>query len=308
MKFFFSILILILSSVFVSVNSISGQTAADITEISLKNDGGFGFDRQIEIKFFSDGSAGYFGGQNSFGLKGRYQGRIEKSEFAKLADVIVKQGFFSFKDRYEKAVNDAPTVTTSVVYKGGQKTVANLANSGGENLSTIEKAVQALGAAVKWKKSDSQESEISAAEQIESLLVFRGFDFEDVRKRFDFADLQIEKNVGYEKLEKLTAVSDKDAEIQTFFFRGKKQVLIYLTAEMLEKRKLTPNDFYKKFGKQYVELRSRAGKTHKQIVYPAQGIAFSTDGESLDFLEIFAPITKAKYLQTIYKDVPALVK
>ena len=136
----------------------------------------------------------------------------------------------------------------------------------------------------------------------------RSFNFDDAQARFDFADFEIEKNVGYERLKNLTSVADKAGEIPTLFFRGKRQVLMYLNAEMLAARKLTPEDFYQKFGGKFVELRSRAGKTHKQIVYPAQGVAFSTDGASLDFLEIFPPTTIAKYKREIYRTVPAFTK
>lgn len=308
MKIFVLTLILIMSSVIFSVNSIRAQTADDITEISLKDDGGFGYERGTEVRFFSDGSAEYRGGKNSYWLKGKYRGRIEKAEFAELAKLIVKRGFFSFKDRYEKAANDAPTVTTAVVYKGGQKTVANFANSGDANLSAIERAVNALAAKVKWEKFDSQTKTYSAAEEIEWLLVLRGFNLKDVLEMYGFTDSEIEKNAAYEKLENLTAIGDKDSEIPMFFFRGEKQAIMYLTAEMLRKLKLTPDDFYKKFGKQYVELPSRAGKNHRQIVYPAQGVAFSTAGANLDFLEIFPPTTIAAYQSEIYRTVPAFTK
>lgn len=150
MKIFLSILILTLC--LAALIPVSAQTAAEITEIKLRNDGGFGFDRGTEVKFFSDGSAEYSGGRNAFGLKGKYRGQIGKSAFARLANLIVRQEFFAFKDRYETAANDAATITTTVVYKGGQKSVANFANSGGKKILTIERAVQALEIKVKWEK------------------------------------------------------------------------------------------------------------------------------------------------------------
>ena len=307
MKIFFPILILTLSSVFASVVSTRAQTAADISEISLKNSGGFDYDRGTKVSFLSDGTAEYSGGKNSYFLQGKYQGRIGKYKFAKLANLIVERGFFSFKDRYEKQANDAAAVTTTVVYKGGQKTVANFAHSGGEDVSAVERAVNALSLWVKWEKIDTRKSATSAEEEINRLLYSRDFSFDTVMESFGFADFETEKNAAYEKLENLTAVKDKDAEIQTFFFRGKNLLMMYLTAEMLGKSRLTADDFYKQFGKKYVELPSRAGKTHRQIVYPKDGIAFSFGDEKLDFLEVFPPTTKAKYLQTIYKVVPPFV-
>ncbi len=149
MKIYLPIIILL---IFAFVNFVSAQTAAEITEISLQDDGGFGFERGDKIKFFSDGSAEYFGGKNSYGLKGKYRGQIKKSEFVKLANFIVKEGFFKFKDLYETQANDAATITTTVIYKGGQKSVVNFANTGDAKLSAVHRAINALGAKVKWEK------------------------------------------------------------------------------------------------------------------------------------------------------------
>ena len=305
---FFPILILTLSSVLTSVITISAQTDHDISEISLKDSGGFRFDRQTEVRFSSDGSAFYSGGKNAYLLPGKYRGRIGKYKFAKLANLIVERGFFSFKDRYEKQANDAATVTTAVVYEGGQKTVANFAHSGGENLWAVERAVNALGLWVKWENIDTGISALSAEQEINRLLYYRDFSFDTVMQTFDFADFTAENDAAYEKLKNLTALKDKDHEIQTFFFRGKNLLMMYLTAEMLEKSRLTANDFYKMFGKKYVEMPSRAGESHRQIVYPKEGIAFSTGGEKLDFLEVFPPTSIAKYKSGIYQTIPTPAK
>ncbi len=169
-------------------------------------------------------------------------------------------------------------------------------------LATIKKVFEAAAAKIEWRKISTPD------EVIESDLMFRVFGFDDVLVRFDFANLEIEKNAQYGKLKNLAAIVDKDGKIPTFFFRGKRQALIYHTAEVLKQDGLKPDDFYKKFGKRFVTLPSRAGKTHRQIVYPAKGIAFSTDGESLDFLEILPPMTITKYKREIYQTVPAFTK
>ena len=56
---------------------------------------------------------------------------------------------------------EGSTITTTVVYKKGQKAVANFANSGGEKLSSIERAIGALGAKVKWEKLEDKTNTLS---------------------------------------------------------------------------------------------------------------------------------------------------
>lgn len=300
MSIFLSIFVLMLAG-----NAGFAQTisAGEITHIELHDDGGFGVDKGFEILLERGGVATFHGGQNFYGRKGNYRGAFDEKQFAKLARLVITNNFFALKDRYEGNTMDVGTRTITVAHRGTQKSVVNWGASEQKEFAAIEKAIKELEAKILWRAAIK-----TSDEQIESLFVLRSFDFDDVQARFDFADLEIEKNVGYERLKNLTSVADKAGEIPTFFFQGKRQVLMYLTAEMLEARELKPEDFYRKFGKAHFALRSRAGKTHQQIVYPAQGIAFSTDGASLDFLEIFPPTTIAKYKREIYRTVPAFTK
>ncbi len=296
--------IFVLATMFAAGNSAFAQTiaASDISEIMLETADGFCADCERITTLRGDGTAAYHGGKNSQYRPGESRGKFSREEFEKLAAFVVAQDFSRLKDRYEGSVSDVAEVKITVVYQGGQKTVVNWGGSDLPQLLAIKKAFESAASKIGWRTI------VTPDEMIESHLMFRSFAFDDVLARFDFADSEIEKNAQYEKLKNLTAIADKDGEVPTFFFRGKRQVLIYHTAEMLKEDDLKPNDFYQKFGKQFVELPSRAGKKHRQIVYPNKGIAFSTDGESLDFLEIFAPTTIAKYKREIYKTVPAFIK
>jgi hypothetical protein len=51
-----------------------------------------------------------------------------------------------------------------------------------------------------------------------------------------------------------------------------------------------------------VRLRSRAGKHANLWVYAKQGIAFSTQGETIHFLEVFLPYPQREYEARIYKE------
>jgi len=300
MKIILSIFVLIMAGNLGFAQTIG---AGEIRLIILKDEGGFGVDKGFEISLEKGDLAKFHGGENFYGRKGDYRGAFDEKQFLELAQLIIKNNFFTLKDRYEGNTMDVGTRTITVVYRGKQKSVVNWGASQQREFLAIEKAIKELEAKIEWRTNIK-----TFDEQIESFFDLRSFNFDDAQARLGSTDSEIEKNVGYERLKNLTSVTEKTGEIPTLFFQGKMQVMMYLTAEMLEARELKPEDFYKKFGKQYVQLRSRAGKTHKQIVYPANGIAFSTDGASLDFLEIFPPTTIAKYKREIYQTVPAFIK
>ena len=300
MKIFLSIFVLLLAG-----NAVFAQPAkaSEIRIIILKDEGGFGVDKGFEISLERGDLATFHGGRNFYGRKGDYRSSLDEKQFAKLANLIIAQNFFALENRYEGGTMDVGTRTITVIYGGKQKSVVNWGAKDVKEFSAIEKAIKQLEAKIRWRSNLK-----NFDEQIESFFDLRAFNFDSAQARLGSADFEIEENVGYEKLENLTSVTDKAGEVPTLFFQGERQVMMYLTAEMLEKRKLKPEDFYSKFGKRYVQLRSRAGKTHRQIVYPAQGVAFSTDGESLDFLEIFPPTTIAEYKRGVYRTVPVFIK
>lgn len=57
-----------------------------------------------------------------------------------------------------------------------------------------------------------------------------------------------------------------------------------------------------------MRLRSRAGKTSNQYVYPERGFAYSETGDTLDFVEVFAPMSLDAYRDKIYEDPGAFTK
>lgn len=300
MKIILSIFVLIFAGNLGFAQTIS---AGEIAEIRFKNDGGFGVDRGFEITFRRDGAADYHGGKNSFSRKGDFRGSIDEKQFAELTKLIIAQNFFALKDRYEGGAMDVGTRTITVAHSGRRKSVVNWGASEQKEFSVIETAIKAVELEIR-----RQTIAEAADAAIQSLLVFRDFGIEDVQARFDFLDFQIEKNVGYEKLKNLTSITDKGGELPTFFFKNRKQVMLYHAAEILRRDRLTPEDFYRKFGGRFVKMPSRAGKTHRQIIYPTKGIAFSTDGETLDFLEIFPPTNLVKYKREIYREVSIFAK
>ena len=55
-------------------------------------------------------------------------------------------------------------------------------------------------------------------------------------------------------------------------------------------------------GGEDAELRSRAGKTFTHHVHAEQGVAWSSDGDEVAFVEVFRPRSLAEYEREIYRD------
>ena len=49
-------------------------------------------------------------------------------------------------------------------------------------------------------------------------------------------------------------------------------------------------------------LRSRAGKNSRIELHAARGLAYSHDGDHLEFVEVFPPATADWYLAEVYED------
>ena len=66
--------------------------------------------------------------------------------------MVVQYDFFSRNDRYSTSVTDASTVTTSVQYAGGRKTVANYGRGGDVYVGNIEREIISLAKKIEWQK------------------------------------------------------------------------------------------------------------------------------------------------------------
>lgn len=75
------------------------------------------------------------------------------------------------------------------------------------------------------------------------------------------------------------------------FIRVGPDALTTITAGMLRTR----------FGLPAARLASRAGKQAQLWVYAADGLAFSVQGETVHFLELFTPCSQQEYEAQIYK-------
>lgn len=65
---------------------------------------------------------------------------------------------------------------------------------------------------------------------------------------------------------------------------------------------LSPSRLADELGGEGVRLRSRAGRTAGLWVHAQRGIAYSAQGEHLDFVEVFRPRTTEQYEAQIYRE------
>src|SRR6056297_2647142 len=60
-----------------------------------------------------------------------------------------------------------------------------------------------------------------------------------------------------------------------------------------------------RFGDGAVRLRSRAGKRANLWVHAQQGVAYSAQDDTLDYLEVFRPRSQQRYEAEFYREPPA---
>ena len=94
--------------------------------------------------------------KNEYGsdyIRGLSKATATSEQLSDLADLIVRNGYFSMYDRYEiPGLMDAPPTITRVVHSGGEKTVSNQGGKGGPKLDEIQKAIYALISLLDWQK------------------------------------------------------------------------------------------------------------------------------------------------------------
>lgn len=122
-----------------------------ISEITLERSGSWGIKSGYKVVLRKDGSAKYTGDVDAK-RKGNYQGEVSKDRFEQLGSLIIASDFFSLADEYHALVKDDDTVTTSVEYSGGRKTVEDYGRGGGERLTKIELAIDITTEQIVWAK------------------------------------------------------------------------------------------------------------------------------------------------------------
>lgn len=128
-----------------------------------------------------------------------------------------------------------------------------------------------------------------------------GLDEQEVQRRFGASGGQVQHDVRYEGLEHMTQYYNPSVLPARLYVRDGQVQLVYVPAGGAL-ADTTPADIDAQVGGRGHRVRSRAGKTANQYVQAERGVAYSEDGDEVDFVEIFAPRSLQAYLRDIYRD------
>ncbi|MBT1689464.1 hypothetical protein [Dawidia soli] len=119
-------------------------------------------------------------------------------------------------------------------------------------------------------------------------------------------DDQIDKGVRYEKITDVDCV--RLGYGQHLFFKAGQLRLIYISGGELATRIWEEFERSPHADAPRQVVRSRAGKTAKQIVVAEQGITASIQRDEIDFLEIYPPLSPTDYLANIYREPKPFIR
>jgi hypothetical protein len=157
---------------------------------------------------------------------------------------------------------------------------------------------------VEQSSNSNQELMVTSIPKLQKWQSYLGSNLEDMLKELSANENHVANGRAYEKLKDLTWLHQPDRDKAHFYFQNDKLILIYLNEAVPEVNTLSPYDLFNTLGnpteKDY--LRSRAGKLARHLAYPEQGIAFSFEGDEILFIELFAPMARAEYINDIYQD------
>lgn len=142
---------------------------------------------------------------------------------------------------------------------------------------------------------------------VKSLLALRALGRSDLLSQLQLAPGDVKNDVSYQKMKGVARAHNGAVYPAHFYLRGDELAVVYIgDRDFLSA--LTPAAIRKELGGDGTRLRSRAGKTSNQYVYPESGFAYSETGGALDFVEVFAPRSLDAYRETIYEDPGAFTK
>jgi hypothetical protein len=141
---------------------------------------------------------------------------------------------------------------------------------------------------------------VAAGLALDQLLALRELSRDDLRERFGIGDENVTPGVGYGRLIGLDRLDNQAAFPGYFFFRGPEQVLLYLGRGPLADA--DPGELERELGAPAATLRSRTGADSELRVHPERGVAYATDGSSVEILEVFPRTTLERYRAEIYED------
>ena len=145
-----------------------------------------------------------------------------------------------------------------------------------------------------------------AGYELEELLALRELTRDQLQERFGIDEGGVDADVAYERLGGVDALYDPSAFPGHFFVRGDDLVMIYIPRTALADTDLA--ELRRALGEPAATLSSRTGEDSSLLVYPDQGVAFATDGEHVEIVEVFPPTTLDDYRTRTYKEPPERIR
>ena len=136
---------------------------------------------------------------------------------------------------------------------------------------------------------------------VKSLQALRALRRGDILAQLQLAPGDVKNDVSYQKVKGVARLHNGAVYPAHFYVRGDELAVVYIGDHDFLSA-LSPAAIKKELGGDGTRLRSRAGKTSNQYVYPESGFAYSETGGALDFVEVFAPMSLDAYRETIYED------
>jgi hypothetical protein len=145
---------------------------------------------------------------------------------------------------------------------------------------------------------------IVAGYELADLLALRELSRDELHARF--GALETVRKVRYEGIEHVDRLHNADAFPGHFYFRGDDLAMLYVPRSALRDASL--EDLQRELGEPAATLSSRTGEESSLLVYPERGLAFATDGEQVEILEVFPPTTRKAYLAAVYDPPPEFIR
>lgn len=136
---------------------VSRSAAQTISEIALERQC-FGCPDPYELVLKRDGSATrtVYGNARQGTTDRSFRASIDGGEFDRLAETLVKEGFFELNDEYrDPTLADGESLTTTAVRDGRPKAVLDKNRAGPANLRRVQEAIEAAGARLAWVATSS---------------------------------------------------------------------------------------------------------------------------------------------------------
>ena len=139
---------------------------------------------------------------------------------------------------------------------------------------------------------------VVAGYELADLLALRGLSRAELQARL--GALETDPSVAYERISGVDRLHDAAAFPGHFYYRGDDQQMLYIPRSALKDADL--GELRTTLGEPAAALSSRTGEDSSVYVYPERGVAFATDGENVEILELFPPTTLDAYQSGIYQD------